>query len=47
MSRLLDALIEQRRQGMLSYKDYLEKIARLTQEATMPGGGPRAAIRSA
>ena len=40
MSKLLDALIEQRRKGMLSYKEYLEKIAKLTKEATMPGGGP-------
>jgi type I restriction enzyme R subunit len=40
MSRLLDALIEQRRKGMMSYKEYLEKIAKLTREATMPGGGP-------
>lgn len=42
MSTLLDALIEQRRQGVLSYKEYLEKIARLTQDTTMPGGGPAA-----
>jgi type I restriction enzyme, R subunit len=40
MSKLLDALIEQRRQGMLSYKEYLEKIARLTKDAALPGGGP-------
>ena len=40
MSKLLDALIEQRRKGVVSYKDYLDKIARLTKEATMPGGGP-------
>ena len=40
MSKLLDALIEQRRKGVLSYKEYLEKIATLTKEATMPGGGP-------
>ena len=40
MSRLLDALIEQRRKGRISYKEYLEKIAKLTREATMPGGGP-------
>lgn len=38
MSKLLDALIEQRRKGVLSYKDYLAKIAVLTQKATMPGG---------
>jgi type I restriction enzyme R subunit len=40
MSKLLDALIEQRRKGVVSYREYLEKIARLTKEATMPGGGP-------
>ena len=40
MSKLLDALIEQRRKGVVSYKEYLEKIAKLTKEATMPGGGP-------
>jgi type I restriction enzyme R subunit len=40
MSKLLDALIELRRKGVVSYKEYLEKIARLTKDATMPGGGP-------
>ncbi|MBA4374430.1 MAG: restriction endonuclease subunit R [Thermodesulfovibrio sp.] len=40
MSKLLDALIEQRRKGVMSYKEYLEKIAKLTKDATMPGGGP-------
>ncbi len=40
MSKLLDALIEQRRKGVVSYKEYLEKIANLTRDATMPGGGP-------
>jgi type I restriction enzyme R subunit len=40
MSKLLDALIELRRKGVVSYKEYLEKIAKLTKEATMPGGGP-------
>ncbi|WP_153146811.1 type I restriction endonuclease subunit R [Dechloromonas sp. H13] len=40
MSKLLDALIELRRKGVVSYKEYLEKIAQLTKEATMPGGGP-------
>jgi len=40
MSKLLDALIEQRRKGMLTYKDYLEKIAKLTRDATLPGGDP-------
>lgn len=39
MSKLLDTLIEQRRKGVVSYKEYLEKIARLTKEATLPGGG--------
>ena len=40
MSKLLDALIEQRRKGVVSYKEYLEKIAKLTQEVTQAGGGP-------
>lgn len=40
MSKLLDALIEQRRKGVVSYKEYLEKIANLTKDATMPGGRP-------
>jgi type I restriction enzyme R subunit len=40
MSKLLDALIAQRRRGVVSYKEYLERIANLTQEATLPGGGP-------
>jgi type I restriction enzyme R subunit len=40
MSKLLDALIEQRRKGVVSYKEYLEKIAKLTKDATMPGGEP-------
>ena len=40
MSKLLDALIEQRRKGAMSYKDYLEKIASLTKDATKPGGEP-------
>ena len=40
MSKLLDALIEQRRKGVVTYIEYLEKIAKLTKEAAMPGGGP-------
>ena len=40
MSKLLDALIEQRRKGVLSYKEYLNQIAALTKQATMPGGKP-------
>ncbi len=40
MSKLLDALIELRRKGVVSYKEYLEKIAKLTKDATMPGGDP-------
>ena len=40
MSKLLDALIEERRKGVLGYKEYLEKIAALTVQATSPGGGP-------
>ncbi len=39
MSKLLDALIAQRRKGVLSYKEYLAKIAELTKQATNPGGG--------
>jgi type I restriction enzyme R subunit len=39
MSKLLDALIELRRKGVVSYKAYLDKIATLTKEATTPGGG--------
>ena len=39
MSKLLDALIEQRRKGVVSYREYLNKIAALTKQATMPGGG--------
>ncbi|MDQ7835343.1 MAG: HsdR family type I site-specific deoxyribonuclease [Humidesulfovibrio sp.] len=40
MSTLLDALIEQRRTGVLNYKQYLAKIATLTQQANTPGGSP-------
>jgi type I restriction enzyme, R subunit len=40
MSKLLDALIEERRKGVLGYKEYLEQIAALTAQATKPGGGP-------
>ncbi|MDY6822495.1 MAG: type I restriction endonuclease subunit R [Thermodesulfobacteriota bacterium] len=36
MSRLLDALIQQRRQQALSYKAYLEKIVALTRQAARP-----------
>ncbi|GAB6126276.1 type I restriction endonuclease subunit R [Humidesulfovibrio idahonensis] len=39
MSTLLDALIEQRRTGVLNYKEYLVKIAALTKQANTPGGG--------
>jgi type I restriction enzyme R subunit len=39
MSKLLDALIELRRKGVVSYKEYLAKIAALTKDATLPGGG--------
>jgi type I restriction enzyme R subunit len=38
MSKLLDALIELRRKGVVSYMEYLEKIANLTKDATLPGG---------
>ena len=40
MSKLLDALIEQRRKGVVSYKDYLAQIAQITKDAKQPGGGP-------
>ena len=40
MSKLLDALIALRRKGVVTYTEYLEKIARLAREATMPGGIP-------
>lgn len=38
MSRLLEALIEQRRKGALDYQHYLAEIAELTRQATHPGG---------
>lgn len=38
MSKLLDALIALRRKGVVSYKDYLDKIANLAKDATVPGG---------
>jgi type I restriction enzyme, R subunit len=38
MSKLLDALIEQRRKGVVTYTEYLQKIAALAKEVTMPGG---------
>ena len=38
MSRLLDALIEQRRKGAIEYKQYLARITALTKEAATPGG---------
>ena len=38
MSKLLDALIEQRRKGVLTYTEYLQKIAKLAKESTTPGG---------
>ena len=39
MSKLLEALIEQRRKEALDYQHYLAKIAELTKQATQPGGG--------
>lgn len=42
MSKLLTALIEERRKGVLSYKEYLEEIAALTRSATTPGGAAAA-----
>jgi type I restriction enzyme, R subunit len=38
MSQLLDALIEQRREGSLSYQEYLKQIAALTKDVKNPGG---------
>jgi type I site-specific restriction-modification system R (restriction) subunit len=40
MSKLLDALIVQRRQGVIDFKKYLDEIAALTKAATTPGGAP-------
>lgn len=39
MSKLLDALIALRRKAAISYKEYLEKIANLAKDVTVPGGG--------
>ena len=39
MSKLLDALIAQRRKGAIDYKQYLATIAELTKQAVNPGGG--------
>jgi type I restriction enzyme R subunit len=39
MSRLLEALIEQRRKGAIDYQRYLAEIAKLTKQATHPGSG--------
>lgn len=39
MSQLLDALITQRRSGVLKYKEYLTQIVQLTKKAKTPGGG--------
>jgi type I restriction enzyme R subunit len=39
MSKLLDALIQQRRKGAIDYKEYLEKIAELTKQVKNPSGG--------
>src|SRR5437899_7810480 len=36
MSKLLDALIEQRRSDAISYREYLEKIVELTRKAKNP-----------
>ncbi|ODU09132.1 MAG: restriction endonuclease subunit R [Rubrivivax sp. SCN 71-131] len=38
MSKLLDALIAQRRRGVIDYRQYLDEIAALTRAATTPGG---------
>jgi type I restriction enzyme, R subunit len=48
MSELLDSLIEQRRQGAMEYKEYLEKIVELTKQAKNPetAGGYPASMRT-
>jgi len=38
ISKLLDTLIKQRREGALSYKAYLDEIANLSKQAKKPGG---------
>ena len=38
MSKLLDALIVQRRKDAISYKEYLAKVVELTRKAKNPGG---------
>jgi type I restriction enzyme R subunit len=38
MSKLLDALIAQRRKGVLTYTEYLQKIANLAKASQTPGG---------
>jgi len=38
MSKLLDALIEQRRKAAISYKEYLAQVVELTKKAKNPGG---------
>jgi type I restriction enzyme R subunit len=37
ISKLLDALIDLRRKGAVTYREYLEKIAELTRQAKKPG----------
>lgn len=36
MSKLLDALIEQRRKGVFDYKEYLDRIAELSRQVVQP-----------
>jgi len=38
MSKLLDALIEQRRKAAIGYKEYLAQVVELTRKAKNPGG---------
>jgi len=50
MSSLLDALIEQRRKGVIDYKEYLAKIADLSTQVVQPHGansGTPASIKTA
>lgn len=49
MSKLLDALIEQRRQGAIRYQEYLQKVAELSKKVLRPvsaSGGHSAAINT-
>ncbi|MXX33955.1 MAG: HsdR family type I site-specific deoxyribonuclease [Gemmatimonadetes bacterium] len=40
MSKLLDELIRQRREGVIGYEDYLKRVTVLTRQVKRGGGGP-------